>query len=260
MSALYPTSPNYWSINAISLLYCRTCSIGVCANAIGRPSASVRISAASGIVRTSPARSISRRFKAAASVNARAPNQPMSSTAIICSFVPGPSAQASVGALETEGRQQVLHEEHRTQDHMRGEAEAAHGFLDAPLVVEVRNARPLVRRSHGCVDVVFDAGLARQCRKALALRLFPLDARLPRVLHAEDAPRAGQRKAQRRLVIEIALDDVDALARQRRRPLALRLARQPAQMEPAALQRLCDRAALIACHSGDENRSIVGHG
>ena len=36
------------------------------------------------------------RFKAAASVNARAPNQPMSCAAIICSFVPGPSAQASV--------------------------------------------------------------------------------------------------------------------------------------------------------------------
>src|SRR3954466_10892988 len=52
----------------MSLLYCRTCSIGVCANAIGRPSASVRISAASGIVRTSPARSISRRFRAVASV------------------------------------------------------------------------------------------------------------------------------------------------------------------------------------------------
>src|SRR5438128_10743231 len=97
---------------------------------------------------------------------------------------------------------------------MRGEAEAAHGFLDAPLVVEVRDARPLVRRSHGCVDEVFDAGLARQRRKTLALRLFPLDARLSRVLNAEDAPRAGQRTAQRRLVIEIALNDGDALSRQ----------------------------------------------
>src|SRR6266852_8894357 len=142
---------------------------------------------------------------------------------------------------------------------MRGEAEAAHGFLDAPLVLEVRDARPLVRRSHGCVDVVFHAGLARQRRKTLALRLFPLDACLPRVLHAEDAPRAGQRTAQRRLVIQIALDDVDAVARQRRRPLAVRLARQAAQMERAALQRLRDRAALMACHSGDENRSIARH-
>src|SRR5437899_3745340 len=115
---------------------------------------------------------------------------------------------------------------------MRGEAEAAHGFLDAPLVVEVRDARPLVRRSHGCVDVMFDAGLARQRRKTLALRLFPLDARLRRVLHAEDAPRASQRSAKRRLVIEIALDDVDALARQRRRPLAVRLAGHAAQMKP----------------------------
>src|SRR5207244_9080502 len=135
---------------------------------------------------------ISRRFKAPASVNARAPNQPMSSTAIICSFVPGPSAQASVEPWRLKVRQEVLHEEHRTQDHMRGEAEAAHGFLDAPLAVEVRDARPLVRRSHGCVDIVFDAGLARQRRKTLALRLFPLDARLPRVLHAEDAPPARQ--------------------------------------------------------------------
>src|SRR5271169_5597535 len=118
---------------------------------------------------------------------------------------------------------------------MRGEAEAAHGFLDAPLVVEVRDTRPLVRRSHGCVDVVFDAGLARQRRKTLALRLFPLDARLPRVLHTEDAPRAGQRTPQRRRIIEIALDDVDALARQRRRPLAFRRARQAAQMKPGAL-------------------------
>src|SRR5260221_2425228 len=118
---------------------------------------------------------------------------------------------------------------------MRGEAEAAHGLLDAPLVVEVRDAGLLVRRSHGRVDVVFDARLARQRRKTLALRLFPLGARLPRVLHAEDAPGAGQRTAQRRLVIEIALDDVDALARQRRRPLAVRLAGQAAQIEPGAL-------------------------
>src|ERR1700681_3423989 len=100
---------------------------------------------------------------------------------------------------------------------MRGETEAAHGFLDAPLVVEVRDTRPQVRRSHGCVDVVFDTGFARQRRKTLALRLFPLDARLPRVLHAEDAPRAAQRTTQRRLVIEIALDALDALAPQCRR-------------------------------------------
>src|ERR1700724_1665277 len=109
---------------------------------------------------------------------------------------------------------------------MRGEAEAAHGFLDAPLVVEVRDARLLVRGSNGCVDVVFDAGLARQRRETLALRLFALDARLPRVLHAEDAPHAGQRTAQRRLVIEIALDDVDAVARQRLRLLAIGVGRQ----------------------------------
>src|SRR2546430_1110297 len=80
------------------------------------------------------------------------------------------------GALESERRQQILHEEPGTQDDMRGEVEAAHGFLDAPLVVEARDASPLVRRSYGCVDVVFDAGIAGWCRKTLALRLFPLDA------------------------------------------------------------------------------------
>jgi len=50
------------------------------------------------------------------------------------------------------------------------------------------------------------------------------------------------------------------MARHRRRPFAVRLARQAAQIEPGALQRLRDRAALIACHSGDENRSIACHG
>src|ERR1700719_1110632 len=123
---------------------------------------------------------------------------------------------------------------------MRGESKAADCFLDAPLVIEVRDARALVRRSYRCVDEVFDAGLARQRRKTLALRFFPLDARLQRILHAEDAPRTRQRTAQRRLVIEIALDDVDAVARQRRRPLAVRLARQAAQMEPGAMQGLRD--------------------
>src|SRR5947209_17870231 len=98
---------------------------------------------------------------------------------------------------------------------MRGEAEAAHGFLDAPLVIEVRDARPLVRRSHGCIDIVFDAGLARQRRKTLALRLFPLDTRLLRVLHADAPPSAGQPPAQRRPVLRSALDHADALPRPR---------------------------------------------
>jgi hypothetical protein len=49
------------------------------------------------------------------------------------------------------------------------------------------------------------------------------------------------------------------VARQLRGPLAVRHARQAAKMEPGALQRLRDRTALMACHSGDENRSIA-HG
>src|SRR4029077_7063141 len=143
-------------------------------------------------------------------------------------------------------------EEDRTQDHMRGEAETAHGVLDAPLAVEVRDARPFVRRSYGRVDILFNTRFASERRETVALRLFTLDSRLARVLHAEDAPDTFQRTAQRGLVIEVALYDVDAVARQRRRPLAVRLSRQAAQTEIRALQRLRDRAALIACHAGDE--------
>jgi hypothetical protein len=53
---------------------------------------------------------------------------------------------------------------------MRRKAEAAHRFLDPPLVVEVRDARPLVRRSHGCVDVArLSQFLTRNPRKWLIL-------------------------------------------------------------------------------------------
>jgi len=72
----------------------------------------------------------------------------------------------------------------------------------------------------------------------------PLPARRPLqtgVLYPNTPPRAGQRTAQRRLVIEIALDNVDAVARQRRCVLALRLPASTRQPEPAAVQRLRDR-------------------
>jgi len=59
----------------------------------------------------------------------------------------------------------------------------------------------------------------------LGMGLLLLDARLRRVLHTENAPGTGQRTLQHRFVIEIALDDFNALARQRRRPLAVRLSR-----------------------------------
>lgn len=79
-----------------------------------------------------------------------------------------------------------------------------------------------------------------------ALRLFSLDARLLRVLHAEDAHTPANARRSVVSSIEIALDDFDALARQRRCPLAVRSSRQATQMEPGALQSLRNRAALIA--------------
>jgi len=50
------------------------------------------------------------------------------------------------------------------------------------------------------------------------------------------------------------------VAGKRLRRLAIRLARQANESESGALQRVRDRAALMACHSGDENRSIARHG
>ena len=163
-------------------------------------------------------------------MNARAPNQPMSSTALICSFVSGGRAQASVEPCRLK-RQQVLHEEHGRRITWEGKRDRARS-LDAPFVVEVRDARLLVRRSYRSVDILFDPGCAPECCQALALRLFPLDCRFTCVLHGEDAPRAGQRIPQRRLVIEIALDDVDALAGYAT-ARSLPLARQAAQWSPA---------------------------
>jgi hypothetical protein len=70
---------------------------------------------------------------------------------------------------------------------MRGKRRPRTVSLMRHFVIEVRDGRPLVRRSHGCVDVVFDARLPRQRCMTLALRLFPFDALLPSALHTEDA-------------------------------------------------------------------------
>jgi hypothetical protein len=78
------------------------------------------------------------------------------------------------------------------------------------LLPKCRDARSFVRGSHGCVNVVFDASLARQRGKTLALRFFPLDPASPAFFTPEDVRSAGQRTPQRRLVIEIACDDADA--------------------------------------------------
>src|SRR5258708_34689467 len=98
---------------------------------------------------------------------------------------------------------------------------------------------------------MLNAGLAGQHRKTFALRLFPLSASLSCVLNGKDAPDASQRRAQRRLVIEIALDDIDVLTRQCHCPLTVRFSGQTTQTEPGTLERLCDRTALMAGHSRD---------
>lgn len=51
--------------------------------------------------------------------------------------------------------------------------------------------------------------------RQLALGLFTFDARFPRVLHGEYAPRALQRRFQRRRVVEVALHDLHAFTPKR---------------------------------------------
>jgi len=69
-------------------LYCRTCAIGVCGTQSADP-APPSGSPHLRIVRDVTGEIDLAAVQRAASVNARAPNQPMSSTAIICNFVAG---------------------------------------------------------------------------------------------------------------------------------------------------------------------------
>ncbi len=138
-----------------------------------------------------------------------------------------------------------------------------HSFLDTPLVVEVRDARPLVQLDPTDVDVVFDAGFTRQHRKTLALRLFPLDACLPAFFSQRKMPQVPANAGR-------------SVASSSRSPLTMwipwragaaayslaGLARQAAADGTCALQALRDRAALIAGHPGADRRIVrlSGHG
>ena len=160
----------------------------------------------------------------------------MSSTATICSLVSGLSAVTSLSPLRNQALGQVLHEEHRPQDHVRRKAELLDRLLDAELVLEVRDAGLPVGRADRRVDEVLHALVARDLREALALLLLLLDARLPGVLHREHAPGARDRALERRGVVEIAGDHLGAQRRQRLGGVAVRLARHRAQLEAALLR------------------------
>ena len=111
MSALSPTRSNHCSINAVSSLYCRTCSIGVWANAIGRPSASSRSPPPpASFVLTGE---IDFAAVQGCGVGERARAEPPD---IVhpnhLQLHARPERPGQRVALETVGRQEVLHEEH----------------------------------------------------------------------------------------------------------------------------------------------------
>src|SRR4030095_14153867 len=94
---------------------------------------------------------------------------------------------------------------------------------DRVFVLEVRDPCLPVRRGDGGVDVVLHAGVAREPRLAVSLLLLALDARLPRVLDGEDAPRTVHCRAERRLVVQITPHDLGAAFLQGLRGLAVGL-------------------------------------
>ena len=105
---------------------------------------------------------------------------------------------------QEERRQEVLHEEHRPQDHVRRKSDRPDAVLDPVLVLEVRDAGlPLCRCDRG-VHEMLDARLVRELGETEALLLLLLDPRLPGVLDREQTPRALQRALDRRRVVEIA--------------------------------------------------------
>jgi len=143
-----------------------------------------------------------------------------------------------VETLETEG---AIRFSMKTQDadHMRREAEAAHGVSMRHLLSKCGTPVRLLCRSHRCVDEVFDTGSRASVARRLPCNLFPGDARLQGVLHAEDAPHAANAGAQRRLVIRSPLTTSTPLAPSAAAfPLSgLALGRADETRYPAALAR-----------------------
>src|SRR5258706_9611474 len=147
---------------------------------------------------------------------------------------------------------EVLHEEHRSQYDVRREPEVADRLLDPPLVLEVRDARLPMRRSHGRVDEVLNPRLAGDLRESLALLLLAFDADFPRVLHRVRPPRAGERPSYRRFIVEVTGDDLDAKLLHRPRRVRLRVARHAPHTHALRDQLARDRPALFAGDARDE--------
>lgn len=115
----------------------------------------------------------------------------------------------------------------------------------------------LAGRPYGGVDEVLHPGLAGEPRDPLALLLFAFDAGLPGVLHGEHTPGALERRRERRDVVEVPLEDLDALGGERLSGFALRFPRQGAQLECAPSQVPQHGSALLAGRPGDQERSLT---
>ena len=80
----------------------------------------------------------------------------------------------------------------------------------------------------------------------MALGFFAFDSRGPRVLNGVGAPRPGQRRLERRLIVQFAFDELNAGSRECLGGIALGIARQATDCETFASQRPRRGAALLA--------------
>ena len=120
----------------------------------------------------------------------------------------------------------------------------------------MRNAGVPVRGPDRRVDVVVYARVPGQLRQPLSLFLFALDAGFPRVLDGEHAPRPSKRARQRRRIVEIARDDLDALRAQRAGRVSVGVPRHGAKPPAGAGEGVDERAPLLARGASDQNRAI----
>ena len=159
MSALYPTRSNHSSMSAKSSLFFRTSAIGIWTYSIERPSPAPscrgglghgeRVAGEVDLASVEPAgvgegpRAVHADVRARRSSGARWP---------AC------SAPKILSPFRNQGARRFSMKNTGRRITCEGKPERADGLLDAPLVLEVRDAGVAVRRADRTVDEVLDAG------------------------------------------------------------------------------------------------------
>src|SRR5258705_13112358 len=108
------------------------------------------------------------------------------------------------------------------------------------------------------VDIVLNALSTRDLGDALALLLFALNSRLPRILNREHSPGARQRALEGGRVVQIAGDDLGPELRNLAGGRGVRLARHRAHFVTLGEQFARGRPALLAGGASDDDQIASG--